>query len=464
MIKKILFPKFCFIFNPMVNKRLPLITGALILLVLFFSHCIQGADSSKNTSVADPRGEAFAGSQTCIKCHKDIATSYFHSAHALTSQPADSSSVKGPFTKGQNEFSYGVHGKVVLEKRGSGLFQQVVRPAQAEEPQNAQSAVPQNAQPAVPQNAQPAVTRNAQPAGAQGPRSGEAHRFDITVGSGRKAQTYLYWEKDAVYELPVSYFVTEKAWANSPHYPSDTIWFGRAVATECFECHASYVHNKPAVHTAAFHQIDQYDRATLIYGIDCERCHGPAAQHVAWQTAHPEEKTAKYITSIKTLTRQQKLDICAACHSGAHTEQRSLFHFRPGQALANYFYAEPNRNPDLSTMDVHGNQYQLLTKSKCFLLSENLDCNTCHNTHVQEREDLTVFARRCETCHKPGSIITVAGTPAHKGIDSTTLITRCIDCHMPARASKAITMQTAVQRDPVADLVRTHLIAVYSGN
>lgn len=402
------------------NKRLPLFIGVLILLVFFFSRCIHSG--GQPAPATDPRGGAFAGSQSCIGCHKNIAGSYFHSAHALTSAPADSNSVKGPFAEGQNEFSYGPHGKVILQKRDSGLFQQVVKKGEP----------------------------------------GETRRFDITVGSGRKAQTYLYWKGDAVYELPVSYFVTRRAWANSPHYPMDSIWFGRAVTTECFECHASYVHNKPAVHTDAFHQIDRFDRATLIYGIDCERCHGPAAQHVAWQEAHPEEKTAKYITSFGTLTRQQRLDVCAACHSGIHTEERSLFHFRPGQRLAGYFYAEPNRNPDLSTMDVHGNQYQLLTQSKCFLFSKDLDCNTCHDAHKRERDDLTVFALRCETCHRPENIRTAAGIKAHQGMDSMTLVTRCIDCHMPARASKAITMQTAAQRDPVADLVRTHLIAVYS--
>lgn len=46
-------------------------------------------------------------------------------------------------------------------------------------------------------------------------------------------------------------------------------------------------------------------------------------------------------------------------------------------------------------------------------------------------------------------------------MDSAALISRYIDCHMPARASRVITMQTAVGRDPVADLVCTHDIAVY---
>ena len=38
-----------------------------------------------------------------------------------------------------------------------------------------------------------------------------------------------------------------------------------------------------------------YDKVQILYGIDCERCHGAASEHVAFQQAHTEEKTAKYI-------------------------------------------------------------------------------------------------------------------------------------------------------------------------
>lgn len=408
-----------FIFSRMAKiNKLWMLSGILTLLVFFCSRCIQSQDSGR---AGDPRGEAFAGSQACEKCHSDIGTSYFHSAHALTSAAADSGSIKGPFASGTNGLSYGPHGNMVMQHRDSGYFQQVVRGGQA----------------------------------------GEAHRFDIAVGSGRKAQTYLYWKGDSVFELPVSYFVSEKSWAGSPHYPVDTIWFGRIVSIECFECHASYIQKKQIVQTNVFHHVDRYERATLVYGIDCERCHGPSAAHVAWQEAHPDDKKAKYITSIRTLSRQQKLDICAVCHSGAHTEQRSLFYFRPGQQLADYLYAEPVRNADVSTMDVHGNQYQLLSTSRCFLLSPTLECTTCHDVHKRERDDLTVFARRCETCHQPGNIRMASGVLAHQEIDSATLIAKCIDCHMPTRASQAITMQTVAGRDPVADMVRTHHIAIY---
>ena len=365
---------------------------------------------------ADQRGDAFAGSNACLSCHKDIATSYLHSAHALTSRPADSVSVKGSFQPGRNEYSFGTHGKVILQRRDSGLFQVAVR------------------------------------AGGE-----ETHPLDIVIGSGRKAQTYLYWKGEGMYELPVSYFVTEHAWAGSPHFPADSIWFGRAITTDCFECHASYVRNKPAVHMDAFHVVDQFDKSSLMYGIDCERCHGPGARHAAWQTANPGDRKASFISSLALLTRQQRLDICAVCHSGVHTEQRSVFHFRPGDTLTNYYYAEPvnlsARNPDLSTLDVHGNQYQLLTASRCFRESSGMVCTTCHDAHRRERDDLSVFVRRCLSCHQP--------LPPHPSMDSAVVIGRCIDCHMPARASRVITMQTVAGRDPVADLVRTHDIAVY---
>jgi hypothetical protein len=402
----------------MLKKSKLSLTGCILALLIFCcSRCMQPGDRHSR----DPRGEAYAGSRSCLKCHRDIANSWLHSAHALTSADADSSSIKGAFTTGANELSYGPHGTIILQHRDSGYFQQAII--------------------------------KGTPA--------EAHRFDITVGSGRKAQTYLYWKKDTVFQLPVSYFVTERSWAGSPHYPVDTIWFGRVVSMECFECHASYIDKEQVAETNVFHHADRFDRATLIYGIDCERCHGPAAAHVAWQEEHPGEKQARYIVRIQTLTRQQRLDICAVCHSGAHTEQRSLFNFHPGQQLADYLYAEPARNPDLTSMDVHGNQYQLLTASQCFLRSSELDCTTCHDPHVRERDDLTVFARRCESCHQLGKIRTAAGVPAHGGMDSSAIVSGCIDCHMPARASKVITMRTAVNRDPVADLVRTHYIAVY---
>ena len=39
--------------------------------------------------------------------------------------------------------------------------------------------------------------------------------------------------------------------------------------------------------------------------------------------------------------------------------------------------------------------------------------------------------------------------------------TNCIDCHMPASSSRAITLMLRGQEVPTAALVRTHFISIY---
>ena len=59
--------------------------------------------------------------------------------------------------------------------------------------------------------------------------------IDIVIGSGRKGQTYLYWEGERLFQLPVSYW-TGIGWANSPGYPSGTAIFNRPADPRCLEC------------------------------------------------------------------------------------------------------------------------------------------------------------------------------------------------------------------------------------
>jgi hypothetical protein len=413
-------------------RRLPFIVGGFVVLGIIFSKCIQSGSGG-----GDPRGAAYAGMAACLDCHKGIGDSYLHAAHAMTSREADVHTVDGPFVAPWNEFVYGPGRKAVMQRRDSGLFQVAVTPYGREE-----------------------------------------HRFDMVVGSGRKAQTYLYWKGDGIFQLPVSYFLTEHSWANSPHYPMDSIWFGRAVEAGCFECHASYIAQTGMIHVDAFHGTAQYDRSSIVYGIDCERCHGAGALHAAWQTAHKKDTVGRYIARFAALGRQQKLDVCVQCHSGGHaSELRSLFHFEPGDTLANFVFADPRMEKPAGNTDVHGNQYELLTASKCFLRSATLECGSCHDPHVRERDSLTVFATRCMNCHGKAGLMgehasmlgvdvglrgAVMSVGVHgAGVDVGFLVRNCIDCHMPAKASDAITMSTGREKDPVADLVRTHLIAIY---
>ena len=369
----------------------------------------------KKTATSDPRGDDYAGSTQCISCHAATTQSYLHTAHQLSTRPADRQSIAGSFSNDSNEYFYRPHVKVEMEHRDTSFYQVAYRNDTA----------------------------------IQG------ERFDVVVGSGRKAQTYLYWLEDKLFQLPVSYYVPLKSWTNSPNYPPHQVRFDRNIPIGCFECHGSFI-KRTSVEPAGEFLIDHFDKNNIIYGIDCERCHGPAAKHVTYHKDHPEEKTSGFIVSFKKLSRQQKLDLCAGCHSGIKDTKRSLFYFRPGSLLSDYVRADTS-TVSTSDIDVHGNQYQLLGASACFIKSKSLDCSSCHNPHVTERNNLALFSKRCMNCHNEANhnFCTIAPKLGAGIIDN------CIDCHMPAKPSKLITLQVQGQKIPSANLVRTHLISVY---
>ena len=85
---------------------------------------------------------------------------------------------------------------------------------------------------------------------------------------------------------------------------------------------------------------------------------------------NPEEKTAKFITFYKTLSRKQKMDACGVCHSGnTLVAQQSVFGFKPGDDLDDY-YAQDFVGFGGGDPDVHGNQTAMLKGSNCYQKSE----------------------------------------------------------------------------------------------
>lgn len=392
------------------HKRKLCILLLFSLSVLIFNKCLNEQKQGN-----DLRGPDYAGSPKCITCHREIYESYQKTAHNLSSRPASKETIKGSFATDSNTFYYRPELKIVMEQHDSGFYQVAYL--------------------------NDVMKKTA--------------RFDIVTGSGRKGQSYLYWRNDNVYQLPVSYYIPEKSWVNSPNFPPHNVQFTRNIPIGCFECHSSYI-QRTATKPIGDYLVDYFDKQKIVYGIDCERCHGPAAAHVDFHENNPLEKKSRYIESIAGLPRQEKLDMCAVCHSGARQTITSTFDFKPGSKLSDYFYPDTS-SLNTSQIDVHGKQYQLLTASKCFLKSSTLTCSSCHNTHVEERNSMKAFSLRCVNCH---------ATSNHdmlKMPDSVraSIVNNCIDCHMPARPSALITMQAQNRTKPIPALVRTHFIAVY---
>jgi len=376
------------------------------MLVVVFAQCMDG---KKPPATA----KTFAGAASCKQCHAAIVESYLQNPHQQTSHPIDEEEVVAAGMPVSSEYSFDAHLKIVVEERNGGTYQ--VAYYDGEET--------------------------------------IARKFDIAIGSGKDAYTYGSWEGNQLKQLPLSYFSNVKSWANSPGFPASKAYFDRSIGVRCLECHSSFA-EVTQVPDGALKVKEELKKNSLIYGIDCERCHGPSGKHVAFHLENPQEKAAKFVQVYKTLTRQQKVDACAVCHSGTDTEvQKSTFAFKPGDDLRAYHF-KASGTVAKKEPDVHGNQTSLLQQSKCYLESKTMDCSSCHKTHENLKGNLTIYSQRCMSCHA-----TIKHSEAT--LANAMVKTNCIDCHMPEQPSNIISFQLAGKSKTSQYKLRTHRIAIY---
>jgi hypothetical protein len=353
-----------------------------------------------------------------MECHPKIYNEALNSSHYKASASASIKNVLGNFRTGHNSYIYDKDTKIVMENRNNSLFQVYYKSG----------------------------------------KEVKAYRFDIVMGA-KKAQTSLFWDKDNVYELPLSHYISANNWGTSPGYPPNQPYFDTPVTIVCFECHSSNLELKHKnTNTEEYFGTEMtpetMKKESLVFGIDCERCHGSAKEHVDYHKRNPGLKLAKYIVTNKSLNTQQKLARCVICHSAAENLQ-SRFKFVPGNSMAD-FYNESGLNANINP-DVHGNQYGLLSQSKCFVESKTMDCTTCHDSHNDAKESLSKQSEKCLSCHsevKNNFCIT-------KVPQEVSLKDNCIDCHMPKKASGVIGFYLSGKSEMSPYLLRTHRIAIY---
>lgn len=275
----------------------------------------------------------------------------------------------------------------------------------------------------------------------------------MVIGSGTKGQSYATWLHSRLFQLPITYFTSAGQWSNSPGYPNK-IAFNRPITSRCLECHATYVDKTSAEGI----EPEEFDKNRMLLGVDCEKCHGPAEKHVEFQTQNPAEKMGKFIINPALFSRQQSLDMCGVCHGGRLQKTKPSFEFTAGDKLSDYFLIDTTAK-DANSIDVHGNQYGLLVSSKCFSMSKTLTCNTCHNTHENEKGKTALFSQRCISCHTgkhtdaPLCKMTASIGPE--------INKNCTNCHMPKMQSMAIAVLLQGNDIPTPAFIHTHLIKVY---
>ncbi|MBK6380548.1 MAG: hypothetical protein IPF72_12870 [Chitinophagaceae bacterium] len=394
------------------NKRSVLVILSLVISVFVLVQCMNSVNSEIEQSVSY---EAFAGSEKCMSCHKDVYDKHLGTAHYLTGQPATENFITGNFNKDSNSYYYTPDILVQMQKRDSGLYQVIYYKGEEK----------------------------------------MAIRKDIVIGSGVMGQSFLNWRQNRLFQMPVTYFTAAAQWSNSPGFPEGKVMTDRPITSRCLECHVTYAEGSDG---DTLEPVN-FSRDKIIYGVSCEKCHGPAAKHVEYQTGNPAVKTAKYVINPAKLSRQQQLDVCAVCHAGKMQKIKPSFQFVPGKNLADYFILDSVHNSSLAggEVEVHGNQYGLLRKSKCFTATSTMTCSSCHNTHENQRGEAALFSSKCISCHSSNT--TAIKTPTHllvKGIEQ-----KCINCHMPALESRAIAVYLQGEEKPRAALVRSHFIGIY---
>lgn len=384
----------------------------LTFSLLFLAYCSESHDpvSPNLNRIQHESGNYFAGAETCRPCHKKIFDQCLDNAHHKTSSHANKQTVKGSFEPERNTLDLESVSFEMLDMNDSLFVSAAIKNRNVEIPTTS---------------------------------------FDVVIGSGRKGQSYFSWSGDALFQIQPSYYSAMDLWINSPGYKA--FYTERPITTDCIKCHFTYATEK----------IDTppnniYRKSELIFGVSCERCHGPAAKHLDFHRKNPKSQNPKHISVLRELPNARKIDICAQCHAGLRerTIKGNGFSFLPGDKLADY---SQNVDVDLNRndLDVHGNQVGLMMQSACFKQTQNMNCITCHDPHQNQKGNLSHFDAKCRECHQGGKMCTESLANKSKIADS------CVQCHMPKTPSYSMLANIPGHDTLTPFYIRNHRIAVY---
>ena len=217
---------------------------------------------------------------------------------------------------------------------------------------------------------------------------------------GQHSQTWVLEKDGHLYESLVSYFPRDNGLATTPGdqkiTPHNLIEaMGRRLqpweTRSCFNCHAT-----DAV------AGDQLTLDKLRPGLDCERCHVGAQQHMA-DAENDNFKTLP--KSLKRMDSESISNFCGECHRSWDAVIRNHWH---GPAFVRF---QPYR----------------LQNSKCFSGNDpRISCVACHNPHQPANRNDVSYDSKCLACHS-------AAKASHASTARVCTVSKnnCVSCHMP---------------------------------
>ncbi len=258
----------------------------------------------------------------------------------------------------------------------------------------------------------------------------EEVKIDYVIGSGNHGRFYLHrTEGGVMFELPLGWYSQKGGeWGMVPGSDLKRPRTRRFITDKCVFCHNAY----PKSITGTEAPNDLVFTGELPQGIDCQRCHGPGAEHVRTMGR------GAIVNPVK-LSPARRLEVCLQCHletTGGHIPatlqrfDRGTFSFVPGQKLSDYalFFDYAPGSGREERFEGVGGAYRFL-QSRCVRESAGkLDCVSCHDPHDIPRgaEATRRYSAVCVRCH---------ASPQHP---KAVMATRedCISCHMPKRRSE----------------------------
>ena len=290
---------------------------------------------------------------------------------------------------------------------------------------------------------------------------GQVRRFPIvyTIGS-RRMQQYAIQDGTKIYRIPVFYSIERQRWMhiNNAFFRKSAFGMGAFLQgyslwnPNCIFCHNTRPNPEYNLKT------DQFQSHVAETGIACEECHGPGEVH----TRVNHNPIRRYYAEFKgdedrTIQHANKLDktksvqVCGQCHGQRVPEPLTRIAqimtkgdpYVPSANLFEYYKPiEPtvvapsselfplrfwnDNSPRLTAYELQG-----ILESKCFQMSSDMNCQSCHNTHGGDPKGMINPEMRtnaaCTGCHeKYRNDDAIVKHTKHKVATTT-----CYSCHMP---------------------------------
>jgi Cytochrome c554 and c-prime len=243
----------------------------------------------------------------------------------------------------------------------------------------------------------------------------ESLALDYAVGSGKHGVTFVAIQEGKTKSDPqgiehrLSYLADsprldvtpgQEGSQRDPHdrVAAEQVGFGRAMGVDhlrrCFACHST------VTSTATPGLLET---ANLLPNISCERCHGPAGDHV--ERARRGETDLTMPMGQDPVQPWVEVNLCGECHRVPRLVSESSI---------------KADNPGIVRFQGVG-----ISMSACYVKGEgNLRCTTCHDPHDRASSDHSHYEAACLTCHRSAQ--------AQKACPISPAA-NCVGCHMPRR-------------------------------